>query len=68
MPGKFYRYRYEENDTVTLKKKHPCGSSEWVVVGTGSDMKLKCCGCARIMTIGRENLEKATVSVKPKEN
>jgi hypothetical protein len=28
-------------------------------------MKLKCCGCGRIMTMGREALEKATVAVKP---
>lgn len=67
MPGKFYRYRYEEGETVTLKKKHPCGSAEWTVAGTGSDIKLKCCGCGHIMTMARESLEKATVSVKPKE-
>ena len=67
MPGKFFRYRYEEGETVTLKKKHPCGSAEWLVAGTGSDVKLKCCGCGRIMTMARESLEKATVSVKPKE-
>lgn len=67
MPGKFYRYKFTEGETVTLKKKHPCGSLDWTVTGTGSDIKLKCCGCGRIMTLGRENLEKATVAVKPSE-
>lgn len=67
MPGKFYRYRYAEGDTVTFKKKHPCGNSDWEVISIGSDMKLKCCGCGRIMTMGRESLEKATVAVKPKD-
>ena len=68
MPGKFFRYRYEEGETVTLKKKHPCGSAEWTVAGTGSDIKLKCCGCGRVMTLDRESLEKATVAVKPADN
>ena len=65
MPGKFFRYKFTEGEIVTLKKKHPCGSAEWTVSGTGSDIKLKCCGCGRIMTLGRENLEKATVAIRP---
>ena len=67
MPGKFYRYRYEEGETVTLKKKHPCGNTDWQVMGTGSDIRLKCCGCGRVMSMGRETLEKATVSVRPSD-
>lgn len=65
MPGKFYRYQYKEGDTVTFKKKHPCGSTTWQVTAAGSDIRLKCCGCGRIMSMGRESLEKATVSVRP---
>ena len=68
MPGKFFRYKYTEGEIVTLKKKHPCGSSEWTVTGTGSDIRLKCTGCGHIMAIGRENLEKATVAVRGKED
>ena len=67
MPGKFYRYKFSEGEIVTLKKKHPCGSLDWTVAGAGVDMKLKCCGCGRIMTLGREALEKATVAVRPGE-
>ncbi|MCR4777051.1 MAG: DUF951 domain-containing protein [Saccharofermentans sp.] len=67
MPGKFYRYKFAEGDIVTLKKKHPCGNADWTVAGAGADMKLKCCGCGHIMTLGREALEKATVAVKPAE-
>lgn len=65
MPGKFFRYKYTEGETVTLKKKHPCGSTEWTVAAAGSDIKLKCLGCGRIMTLTRENLEKATIAVRP---
>ena len=67
MPGKFFRYRYMEGDIVTFKKKHPCGNSDWEVTATGSDIKLKCCGCGRIMTMGRESLEKATTAVRSKD-
>lgn len=64
MPGKFFRYRYSEGEIVTLKKKHPCGSSDWTVESIGAEIRLKCSGCGRVMTLGRENLEKATVAVR----
>ena len=32
-------------DVVMTKKKHPCGSSEWTVIRTGADIKMKCSGC-----------------------
>ncbi len=67
MPGKFYRYQYKEGEIVTFKKKHPCGNTDWQVMGTGSDIRLKCCGCGRVMSMGRETLEKATVSVRPSD-
>lgn len=67
MPGKFYRYKYSEGEIVSFKKKHPCGSSDWEVIGAGSEVKLKCLGCGRVMAMGRENLEKATVAVRTKE-
>lgn len=68
MPGKFFRYRYKEGEIVTMKKKHPCGSFDWTVEGAGSDIRLKCTGCGHMMTIVRENLEKATVAVRTKED
>lgn len=68
MPGKFFRYRYSEGEIVTLKKKHPCGSLEWTVESIGSEIRLKCAGCGRVMTLGRENLEKATVAVRKEES
>ena len=67
MPGKFYRYQYKEGEIVTFKKKHPCGNTDWQVMGTGSDIRLKCCGCGRVMLMGRETLEKATVWVRPSD-
>lgn len=45
-------------DTVRLKKEHPCGSREWVVLRTGIDFRLRCCGCGHEVMISREKLEK----------
>ena len=50
---------------VIMKKGHPCGTNLWEIQRVGMDFRIKCCGCGRIMTMGREALEKATVAVKP---
>lgn len=45
-------------DTLVFKKKHPCGSSSFRVLRTGSDVRIVCQGCGRDMTIEREKIEK----------
>ena len=47
------------NDTVELKKPHPCGTREFRILRVGSDIRMVCLGCGRDMTLGREKLEKA---------
>ncbi|MEW6770645.1 MAG: DUF951 domain-containing protein [Bacillota bacterium] len=39
---------------VRLKKRHPCGSEEWEVLRTGVDIRIKCCGCGRVVLLPRE--------------
>ncbi len=51
-------------DIVKLKKQHPCGSKEWEVLRTGSDLKLKCLGCGHLMMIPRSKIEKNIVAVQ----
>ncbi len=34
--------QFELGDIVKLKKKHPCGSSEWEILRVGADFRLKC--------------------------
>ncbi|MEA1958303.1 MAG: DUF951 domain-containing protein [Chloroflexota bacterium] len=34
-------------DVVQLKKAHPCGGYEWVVMRVGVDIGIKCLGCDR---------------------
>ena len=45
-------------DILRLKKEHPCGNTEWLVLRTGIDFRLRCCGCAHEVMIPREKLEK----------
>ena len=45
-------------DRIRLKKSHPCGSSEWEVLRTGMDFRLKCLGCGHLILIPRKLVEK----------
>ena len=40
-------------DLVQMKKKHPCGSDQWIVTRTGADIKIRCTGCGRIVMLDR---------------
>ena len=42
---------YKLNDILVFKKTHPCGSDSWKVLRIGSDMKLECVGCKRVIII-----------------
>lgn len=44
-------------DIIRLKKKHPCGSDQWLVLGIGVDFRLKCLGCEHILLMERQRLE-----------
>lgn len=45
-------------DIVEMKKQHPCGSKEWEIVRLGADIKIKCCGCSRLIMLERSKFEK----------
>lgn len=42
-------------DVITTRKPHPCGSSEWTVIRTGADIKIRCSRCGRIVMLDRES-------------
>ena len=42
-------------DVITTRKAHPCGSSEWTVIRTGADIKIRCSRCGRIVMLDRES-------------
>jgi hypothetical protein len=43
-------------DVIRLRKPHPCGTSEWVVVRLGADIGLKCLGCQRRILLPRREV------------
>lgn len=51
-------------DIIKLKKPHPCGSSEWEILRTGIDFRLKCTGCGHQIMITRKQTEKNIKQVK----
>ena len=52
-------------DTVQMRKKHPCGSELFTVLRVGSDVRIRCLGCQRDLTLERVKLEKAIRKVVP---
>ena len=40
-------------ETITVKKKHPCGGQTWIVKRIGIDWKLECTTCQRVIMISR---------------
>ena len=58
---------FEVGDIVRLKKKHPCGSSEWEVLRVGADFRLKCLGCGHQVMLVRPLVEKNTKGIRKKE-
>ena len=51
-------------DILTMKKKHPCGCSDWLVLRVGADFRLRCCGCGREVMNPRSKTEKSIKTVK----
>ena len=43
---------------IELKKPHPCGSHIFKVLRVGSDIKIMCTKCQRMLTVERIKLEK----------
>ncbi|MBZ0279827.1 MAG: DUF951 domain-containing protein [Anaerolineae bacterium] len=43
---------------VQMRKKHPCGSDEWVVVRVGADIGLRCTGCSRRVLLSQADFSK----------
>lgn len=56
--------QYFQGDIVKLKKGHPCGSNEWMVIRTGVDMKLICQGCQKELWIKRIVFNKTVRKIK----
>lgn len=45
-------------DILVMKKEHPCGSKEWLVLRSGMDFRLRCQGCGHEVLLPRSKVEK----------
>lgn len=45
-------------DTIQVKKKHPCGSNQFLVLRVGMDFKIRCAGCGHEIMLPRAKIEK----------
>ena len=45
-------------DVLTMKKAHPCGEKQWLVLRTGADLRLRCLGCGHEVMVQRGKAEK----------
>lgn len=58
---------YDLNDTVEMKKQHPCGSKTWQIIRMGADIKVKCDGCGHLVMMPRREFERKMKKVIEKE-
>jgi len=45
-------------DRLQMKKPHPCGSSEFLVLRVGMDFRVRCAGCGREVMLPRAKIER----------
>lgn len=50
--------KYDIGSIVTMKKGHPCGANEWEIVRVGTDIKIKCTNCSRMIMMPRIEFNK----------
>lgn len=46
------------NDILKMKKPHPCGCHDWLVLRVGMDFKIRCLGCQHELMLPRSKVEK----------
>ena len=45
-------------DTLVMKKEHPCGAKEFLVLRSGADFRLRCKGCGHEVMVARSKIER----------
>lgn len=56
-------------DLLNMKKPHPCGSRQWLVLRCGMDFRIRCQGCGREVMVPRVKVEKGIKSIqRPQED
>ncbi len=55
-------------DILVMKKTHPCGSNNMLVLRAGMDFKLRCIKCGREFMVERVKIEKNIKSIIKQKN
>ena len=55
-------------DILYMKKKHACGADSFECIRVGSDIRIRCRGCMRDVTVPRIKLEPSIKRVESKES
>jgi hypothetical protein len=51
-------------DILLMKKPHPCGCKEFLVLRVGADFKIKCTKCGHEIMVARNKIEKNIKNIK----
>ena len=54
------------DDRLRLRKPHPCGSYDWIVVRLGADIGLECTVCKRRVLLTRRELSRRLKAIANK--
>ena len=46
------------NDILEMKKQHPCGGKQFLVLRVGMDFRVRCVKCNRAVMVPRQKIEK----------
>lgn len=56
-------------DILTMKKPHPCGAKQFLVLRSGMDFRIRCTGCGRDVMLPRRKVEKNIRAItRPEED
>lgn len=55
--------KYNLDDKVIMKKPHACKYNLWQIIRIGTDIKIKCLNCGRVIMLDRLEFEKKLKSV-----
>lgn len=54
-------------DRLLMKKPHPCGSKEFLVLRVGMDFRIRCLGCGHEVMLPRQKCEKNIKKIQREE-
>lgn len=57
----------EVGEHLILKKPHPCGGRQFLVLRVGMDFKIRCETCGHEVMVPRSKVEKNIKKILPKE-